>query len=275
MVNRLFVVPRRTNQTPASAWTKGPEDWMPKIKNVDISVVFTKDLKKARNLYKVWVEYGANTIMGGPAFDDPCTTDFIPGKYVQHGVVHTSRGCPNKCPWCDVPGREGPIRTLPITIGPWIQDNNLLACPSLHIQKVFEMLRSQYKVRFLGGLEPERISDGFIEDLRSLRIKEIFTACDTEARKKPALDAIRRLRQAGFGRDHIRCYALHGFGGSTMEQDHSRMIELWEAGCMPFAQLYDKYKAKDKADLKARKNLARSWSRPCATRTWAKIGFLR
>ena len=36
-------------------------------------------------------------------------TEFVPGRFLAKGVTITSRGCPRRCPFCFVPGREGAL----------------------------------------------------------------------------------------------------------------------------------------------------------------------
>jgi hypothetical protein len=91
--------------------------------------------------------------------------EFIPGKFLKPGYTITSRGCDggNSCFFCMVPVREGPVRELPVRQGRNILDDNLLACPEIHIRKVFQMLERQKKLHrrtyFTGGLEAIRVRE--------------------------------------------------------------------------------------------------------------------
>jgi len=138
------VFPRRTNMTPndSDAYIGLPPLGCPKYDQIHISVTFTWDIRKAVSLIDNWRPFG-KIFLGGPAYNGPDNTDpFEPGRYLRKGVTITSRGCPNACPWCGVPQREGKLRELPIRVGHIIQDNNLLACSKSHIRKVFEMLKA-------------------------------------------------------------------------------------------------------------------------------------
>lgn len=151
----IRVFPRHTNATPddALAFTTTPPKVIPEADEIHISVAFTYDMEKAERLAEAWAKTGIPVKMGGPATGEP-GGGFTPGLYLRNGYVLTSRGCPNSCWFCAVPGREGGLRELPVTDGHLILDDNLLACSEPHIRKVFEMLKRQpERPAFTGGLE--------------------------------------------------------------------------------------------------------------------------
>ena len=113
------VFPRRTSATPDDemAFTTAPPKELPEIDEVHVSAAFSYDMEKAEQLAEVWHKTGVSVKLGGPAFNEP-GGEFIPGRYLKHGYVITSRGCPNRCPYCSVPQREGySLRELPVTEG--------------------------------------------------------------------------------------------------------------------------------------------------------------
>lgn len=120
---------------------------------VHVSVTFTWDIPIAEWLAKQW-EPVATVKIGGPAYNEP-GGDFIPGMYMRHGYVITSRGCPNRCWFCAVPKREGGmLRELPVTDGWILTDDNLLACsPAI-------------STRYLPCLPASRTSRNLTEDWR-------------------------------------------------------------------------------------------------------------
>lgn len=258
----------QTSNTPTDKYSfiGEPGLFIPEHKEVHVSCVFTWDKPKAEYLAECWKFIGSKVKLGGPAYDDP-GDEFIPGMYVRKGITYTSRGCPNNCKFCFVPKREGKIRELPISEGNEIQDNNFLACSKGHRQKVYDMLRAQKEIRFLGGLEAGRLTDWDIEEMRKLRIKELWVACDSKGAVKRTTKVIGKLSQAGFSQNHIRCYVLIG---DDMTENEARLRAVYEAGALPFAQLYQPEKLLEYS--KAWKQFARTWSRPAATRAHMKGG---
>lgn len=233
---------------------------------VHISVCFTWDILKADRLAKAWGQYYPVVRVGGPAFGSDCN-GFVPGFYVRQGVTFTSRGCNNSCPWCLVPEREGKLRPIgDFSIGNIIQDNNLLQCDREHIDRVFAMLRTRHAIEFTGGLDSRLITDPVADGLRSLRVRQLFLSCDTKEALKPLRRAASKL--SGFNRNHLRCYVLIAYGGETISEAVDRLRDVWVAGFVPFAQLYQ---PKDRyiEYSKEWKDLARTWSRPAAMKARA------
>ncbi|HWP50840.1 MAG TPA: hypothetical protein VN626_03990, partial [Clostridia bacterium] len=202
--------------------------------------------------------------IGGPAFDAP-GGEYAPGLYCKSNVVFTSRGCPNKCSFCFVPKREGIIRELTVPHGNIIQDNNFLACSVAHRRKVYDMLKIQRAIEFKGGLEPARLTDWDIIEMRGLRIHELWLACDTKGAINGLRKACCRLQAAGFPRNKIRCFVLIG---DDMAENEARLRAVYEAGALPFAQLFQP--EKKIAYSREWRNFARTWSRPAAYRSMLK-----
>lgn len=257
-IARVFLT--KTNMTPDDEDVYfGPPPGLLDIKydEVHISATFTWDIREL-GIANYWEEYGTVKI-GGPACGDP-GGEFTPGLYLKKGVTITSRGCPRNCPWCYVPKREGRIRELKIHAGNIVQDNNLLACSKAHVQKVFEMLRGQRAIDFAGGLDCRLLEDWMIEELRSLKIKQLWFAYDSE-RYKTAVKRVGTKLKQQFPRNKLRCYVLIGFKGDTLDKAESRLRQVWEFGFLPFAMLY-----RPQQYTKDWYVLARNWSRPAITK---------
>ncbi len=135
------------------------------------------------------------------------------------------------------------------------------------------MLRKQRLVSLSGGLDSRRFSDWFAEELRSLDLFQIFFACDTD-KDFPALKkALSKLEWLGRDKYNllktVRSYVLLAFDGESIEQGENRLRAVYEAGALPFAQLYqppDKFIKYSKEW----RDLARIWSRPAATKAVMK-----
>lgn len=168
------VFPTRTRMTPEDSLAfssfQPPQIGMPEVDEVHISVTFTWDLEKAEQMAEAWLVLGVPVKLGGPAFGKP-GGEFVPGLYVKEGATITSRGCPNHCPFCGVPEREGGLREMPILDGWNILDDNLLACSDEHVESVFRMLERQpRRPEFTGGLEAE-----FLKPWHAQRMREVGT----------------------------------------------------------------------------------------------------
>ena len=258
------VFPRRTTATPddSLAFTTLPPKILPDIDKVHVSVTFTYDMEKAEQLAEAWHKTGLPVMMGGAAFNEP-GGEFVPGRYLKHGYVITSRGCPNRCHFCSVPKRESyTLRELTIKNGFNILNDNLLACSDKHICEVFEMLKRQSENPiFTGGLEAKLLKQWHVDLLREVKTQRMYFAYDTPDDYEPLLQAGKLLRYGGFTKASqvARCYVLIGYDGDTMEKAEKRLRETWKAGFFPFAMLYRDEKGAVQQNWK---QFQRLWARP-------------
>lgn len=241
----IRVFPTKTTATPDDELVRIHEvpsllDGLVGADEVHISVTFTWDIPWAEWAARQW-ERIAPVKVGGPAYNEP-GGGFVPGMYMKHGYVITSRGCPNRCWFCSVPKREGGvIRELPVMDGWIIQDDNLLACSQGHIDEVFAMLKRQpHRPQFTGGLEAALLTPAMAMRLHDVRPESLFFAYDTPNDLAPLVEAGKMLRTAGFTKasNNVRCYVLCGYKGDTFDKAQARMGKVWKAGFFPFAMLY-------------------------------------
>jgi hypothetical protein len=263
MISRVF--PTKTSMCPddADAYFGAPDLFTPKYDEVHISCQFTWDIKKAYRLADAWRNHGEVKI-GGVAINGESDQPFVAGMYLRKGITITSRGCVNNCSFCMV--RKELIEFDEFSVGNIIQDNNILACSDRHWRLVLSMLKTQRAIEFKGGLEKHRITPKIAEDLRGLRIKSLWLACDQANCVEPLRKAVGILHNAGFTQNNIYCYVL--IGNDRVENEH-RLRSVYEMGAMPFAQLF-KNKDNSIEYSKEWKQFARTWSRPCAYKTLLK-----
>ena len=270
----LRVFPRKTSMTPRDdmIFIGDPPLFRPDADEVHISVTFTWDIEEGYRLRDAWCNYYSDVRIGGPAISGSNGV-FIPGQYLRHGVTITSRGCDRKCPWCLVPEQEGNIKLLDVKPGYIVQDNNLLATPREHQEKVYAMLRKQKKAAVLsGGLDARLVDDWVTDQFCNMRIKSIFLAADTKGSLNSLARAVDKL--AFLGREKLRCYVMIGYNGETQEEATERLQAVWDIGCLPFAQLYQPPDEFINYPYEW-KSLARTWSRPAAMRSLQNVGLVR
>jgi hypothetical protein len=251
------VFPTKTSMSPTDhdCYFGLPQLYMPKYDEVHISVTFTWDIEKAKELKKQWKVYCKNVKVGGPAFTkDTIAYLFTPGMYLKKGITITSRGCNNNCSFCLVKGR---LKEINIEEGNILQDNNFLQCSQYHRSKVYEMLKTQKSIEFKGGLQSDLLTDWDIEQMRGLKIKELWFSCDHKNNINNLKKAIQKCKKY-FNRSKLRCYVLIG---DDLEENENRLKEVYNIGCLPFAQLYQSQNNLIEYP-KTWKDFARKWSRP-------------
>ncbi len=207
---------------------------------IHISVTFSWDKRKGERLYKAWSHYGIPTKIDGVAFGNK-GGEFVPGRYLKKGYTITSRGCPNKCWFCDVWKREGNIRELDIKEGYNLLDSNILACSDKHIRSVFNMLANQKKrPRFTGGLEAKLLKEWHVIELQKLNPKVMWFAYDTPDDLEPLIEANKLLKKYKLiTSKHVACcYVLIGYPKDTIEKAQKRLIETVKLGYFPQSMLY-------------------------------------
>ena len=268
MLARVFA--RRTNATPDDEYAfvgLPPADLPKNITEIHISISFSFDLPMAEQLHEAWSKV-APVKVGGPATGQR-GEEFVPGKYLRHGYVITSRGCnhnENSCWFCRVPSREGPVRELPIRWGWNLIDDNLLACSEAHIREVFQMLevqkKSGHRTFFTGGLEAARVRAWHVELLKKLRPKEIFFGCDDDAKYHHLREAVKLFKEADyFSHNTLHAYVLIGYPGNTFKDAERRLRRVKDLGVCPMAMLYRDFSGAATPD-KNWKRLQRMWARP-------------
>ena len=135
---------------------------------------------------------------------------FEPVIYHNPFATFTTRGCPNKCPFCAVPKIEGEFREISdFTSRPIVCDNNFLASSRKHFNNVIDKLKMFPSVDFNQGLEAKlftpRIADRFSE-LKHVKVRFAF---DKMLDEKYVVDAINLAKKKGM--KDIACYLLFGF----------------------------------------------------------------
>ncbi len=261
--NTIRVFPRETSYSPNDplAFFGGPPLFALPDYPVYVSVLFTWDIARGKDLASQWSTVSGRVFLGGPALGSPAL-DFESGLFTRGGVTITSRGCPKHCPFCLVHEREGGLQELPICPGHIVNDNNLLACSRSHIESVFDMLAHEKGICFKGGLDADYLERWHVDAFGALSIQEFWFACDSQA----AIITITRVAEMmkHFPQRKKRCYVLIG-RNETITEARNRCQSVFDLGFLPFAQLFKPVEPIEYSD--EWKQLQRHWSRPAIYRS--------
>lgn len=169
------------------------------------------------------IPYDCEVIKGGTGYDItsklPKEIDDMQPDYSLYGIEDVSygfltRGCPNKCPWCIVPKKEGvvtPYRDIDEVANGnnkvILMDNNILAS-DYGLQQLEKIAQRGYRVDFNQGLDARLITDDIAQVLANIKwIRYLRLACDKFGQVKSILKAHELLEKYGY-RKEIFCYFL-------------------------------------------------------------------
>ena len=173
----------------------------------------------------------ADTIIrGGTGYDVhsrlPDEIDRLQPDYSIYPHIHKdyaygflTRGCPNRCPWCVVPHKEGKIRPYmdvdEIAVDGRnklvLMDNNILAAGDYAIQQLNKIIDRGYRVDFNQALDARMVTDDFARLLAKVRWLDhrIRFGCDTHKQIDDCERAIKMIEGYGF-RGEFFLYAMIG-----------------------------------------------------------------
>ena len=192
-----------------------------------------------------------NTLKGGTGYGkydplpdeiDAMFPDYSMYPDVRYAIGFLTRGCIRSCPWCVVPKKEGkiiPYRTWqeikrPDSRDIVFMDNNVLACPH-GIEQMQSMVGQNVRVDFNQGLDARLVTPEIAKVLAGLKwIRQIRTACDTDASMESVGTMIERLAECGVKPYKVFVYVLV----QDIESAERRVQFLRKLGADPFAQPY-------------------------------------
>lgn len=124
---------------------------------------------------------------------------------VSYGFL--TRGCPNRCPWCVVPAKEGLIRPY------WdvervangkkkliLMDNNILAAGEYAMEQLDKIIEKRYHVEFNQAIDARLVNEAYAEKLAKIRWlhSRIGFGCDTVAQIAQCERAIELIARYGY-----------------------------------------------------------------------------
>lgn len=191
--------------------------------------------------------YDADQIVrGGTGYDIknrlPDDIDSLQPDYTIYPHIPTdiaygflTRGCPNKCPWCVVPRKEGSIRPYmdcdEIAIEGRkklvLMDNNILAAGDYAKEQMRKIIKRGYRVDFNQGLDARLVTDDFAKLLAKIKWKDrrIRFGCDTHAQIAECEKAIAMINSYGYKGDYF-LYTMIG-GKSDFRDSYNRTHYWW------------------------------------------------
>ena len=257
----------------ASNWSKGIASWTFGGK-LCISVVFSWDIPKAIELAK---KSKCKVLFGGPAALQNRAKLLKYGEVenfyapVEPVLFHnpfasfSSRGCPNKCKFCTVPGIEGGIKELKsFRPAPIMCDNNFLATSRYHQKIVVEELKRFSFVDFNQGLDARLFTLAIADRMGKLKLHARF-AFDHIGMESVVADAIKLCRKRTTKK--VSVYVLIGYK-DTPEDALYRMREVRKWKALPNPMRYQPLNAKKRNCYvdpnwtdRELKHMTRYWSR--------------
>ena len=151
---------------------------------------------------------GDNVIRGGSGYSSeetlPDTIEHICPDYEYFGLKQSygfiTRGCPNHCPWCVVPSKEGPIRpNAPLEEfvrhnEVILMDNNILA-HEFGIQQLERLATRRVRIDLNQGVDAARIDIPVAKLFAKLMwLEPVRLACDHISRLEVVVKAIQLMR---------------------------------------------------------------------------------
>lgn len=167
-----------------------------------------------------------------------------------------TRGCPNKCPWCVVPRKEGKIRPYmdcdEIAIDGRtklvLMDNNILAAGDYAKEQLQKIIERGYRVDFNQALDARLVTDEFAKLLANIRWidRRIRFGCDTHGQIEECERAISLINSYGYRGEYF-LYTMIG-GKSDFKESYERTHYWWvrnqelrkshQPNIYPYAQPY-------------------------------------
>jgi len=146
-----------------------------------------------------------------------------------------TRGCPNKCPWCVVPRKEGRIRPYmdcdEIAIEGRtklvLMDNNILAAGDYAVAQLEKIISRGYRVDFNQALDARLVDDRFARLLARIKWidRRIRFGCDTHGQIAECERAISLINGYGYRGEYF-LYTMIG-GKSDFRESYERMHYWW------------------------------------------------
>ena len=201
----------------------------------------------------------ANAIRGGTGYDSdtglPPGIEKMPPDYTMYpqftaAYGFLTRGCPNNCPWCVVPHKEGSLRVVAdiaqicqtntgFRRDVVLMDNNFLAAPLGFIRAQIRKAKDMHlRLDFNQATDARLYTDETAQVMASVHyLKWARLACDTDAQLPACLNAIRLLRKYGCRKD-IMVYVMAKNDGIESALARISALAAADPRTVPFVMPY-------------------------------------
>lgn len=226
-------------------------EWYEPMFSTDLDIVYMAKVFNFSPDYPFAV-HAKQVFRGGTGYDihsqlpqeiDDCQPDFSIYPQVPPDLAYgfLTRGCPNKCPWCVVPRKEGRIRPY------WdvervangkrkliLMDNNILAAGSYAVEQLDKIILRGYHIDFNQALDARLVNEEFAARLAKIHWlhSRIRFGCDTTPQIQQCQRAIDLLHVHGF-RGEFFLYTIIGGGKNDFWECFNR-INHWREQLLRF-----------------------------------------
>lgn len=164
-----------------------------------------------------------------------------------------TRGCPNRCPWCVVPRKEGKIHPYmdidAVANGNKkivLMDNNILAAGDYAMEQLAKIIERGYKVDFNQALDARLVNDDNAKLLAQIKWlnRRIRFGCDTSKQIKDCERAMDIINGYGYKGE----YFLYCMLNDNFNECYNRIVYWWKrnrdaranhtSNIYPYAQPY-------------------------------------
>lgn len=238
-----------------SAWHKHRGDsveWADPMFGKYDRVYMSKVFTFSEDNHDIW---DCEVVKGGTGYDIasklPDEVDAMSPDYSLYGIEGISygfltRGCPNKCPWCVVPIKEGKVsayRDIDEVIGgnsrAVLMDNNILAS-EYGLEQLEKIADKGYRVDFNQGLDARLVTEDVAKVLARIKwIKYIRFACDTSSQIKWIESARELLAKYGYTKEIFVYCLIKDFDESYARISHFRKEKWFTPHCQPYRDFSD------------------------------------
>lgn len=241
-----------------SAYHKAQGDaveWYNSFEHYD--VVYISKIFNFTADYGYYITNAEKIIKGGTGYDItsrlPQEVENCPPNYTIYpnwpadtAIGFITRGCPNRCPWCVVPKKEGnrvyKAATLESITEGWrrrkaiLLDNNPLAAPALILPELEQAKERNVRIDFNQALDARLVTDDLAKVLASVKwLNYIRFGCDAKGQIEHCKRAVEMLRTHGYKGEVMLYTMLHGDFDECFER-----LDVWREipKVYPYAQPY-------------------------------------